>query len=212
MPAAMKIGIVSDVHNNVVALQYALEHLVDCELVLNLGDLVFEYRVDPEIVDMAQRAGLVGIVGNHEKAILRHPASSLRNKLSPHVLAYLESLPALREMTVSRFKLLAAHGSPWDDPDDYRCDYVYEGNAGKMNRLGSVAADIILLGHTHVPMLTRVADKLIVNPGSCGDARGANDRLTFAKLDFTADVATVYGICHGMQPERLLHLDIQRLQ
>lgn len=204
----MKIGVVSDVHNHAAALQYALEHLVDCELVLNLGDLVFEYRVEPEIVGIAQRAGLMGIVGNHEKAILHHPASSLRNRLAPDILTYLKSLPASREMQVSGFKLLVAHGSPWDDPNDHRCEYVHEGNLASMKRLGSVPADIILLGHTHVPMLARVADKLVINPGSCGDARGANDRLTFAKLDFSDGVATVYGICHGEQPERLLQLAI----
>ena len=54
----MKLGIVSDVHNNVPALSYALAHLADCDLILNLGDLVFEYRVDPEIVVIARRAGV----------------------------------------------------------------------------------------------------------------------------------------------------------
>ena len=74
----MKVGVVSDVHNNVAALNYALEQLATCEVKLNLGDLVFEYKVEPEIIRVAQRAGLIGIVGNHEKTILKHPASSLR--------------------------------------------------------------------------------------------------------------------------------------
>lgn len=204
--SAMKVGVVSDVHNHATALQYALEHLADCEVVLNLGDLVFEYRVAPEIVEIAQSAGLMGIVGNHEKAILLHPASSLRNRLAPDILGYLKSLPASREIQVSGFQLLVAHGSPWDDPNDHRCEYVHAGNLASMNRLGSFPADIILLGHTHVPMLERVGDKLVLNPGSCGDARGANDRLTFAKLDFSDGVATVYGICHGTRPDRLLQL------
>ena len=88
----MKVGVVSDVHNNVAALNYALEQLATCELKLNLGDLVFEYKVEPEIIHIARRAGLIGIVGNHEKTILKHPASSLRARLAPDAVEFLESL------------------------------------------------------------------------------------------------------------------------
>ena len=135
------------------ALAYALEHLSDCEFVLNLGDLVFEYRVETEIVEIARRAGLIGIVGNHEKAILQHPGSSVRDKVPADILDYLKALPASRTMAIDGFNLLIAHGAPWDDPDDFRCAYVYERNNAAMERMRSVPADIILLGHTHVPML-----------------------------------------------------------
>ena len=174
------------------------------ELVLNLGDLVFEYRVETEIVEIARRAGLIGIVGNHEKAILQHPGSSVRDKVPADILDYLKALPASRTMAIDGFDLLIAHGAPWDDPDDFRCAYVYERNNAAMERMRSVPADIILLGHTHVPMLAPVGDKLVINPGSCGDARGANDRLTFGKIDFDERVATVYGVREGEAPDRLL--------
>jgi putative phosphoesterase len=205
----MKIGIVSDVHNNVGALEYALEHLSDCEVLLNLGDLVFEYRVTPQIVEIAQGAGLIGIVGNHEKAILQHPASSLRNSLAPDILAWMKALPAQRTMQADGYDLLIAHGAPWDDPDDHRCHYVMEKNATAMERMRQVAADIILLGHTHVPMLAETGDKLVINPGSCGDARGAQDRLSFARIDFDDGVATVFGVREGERPDRLIEKRLQ---
>ena len=204
----MKVGVVSDVHNNVAALQYALERLAACELKLNLGDLVFEYKVDPEIIRVAQRAGLIGIVGNHEKTILKHPASSLRAKLEADAIEFLESLPASRSMEVAGRALHIAHGAPWDDPDDPRCAYVYERNRAAMERVAAVDADIIFLGHTHVPMLARVGDKLVVNPGSCGDARGAEARLTFAELDFDRGVAAVYGIRYGAAPELVIEAEL----
>jgi putative phosphoesterase len=200
----MKVGVVSDVHNNVGALTYALTHLADCEVVLNLGDLVFEYRVAAEIVAIAQAAGLVGIAGNHEKAILQHPASSLRNSLPAEILDWLKALPAQRMMSVDGHALLLAHGAPWDDPDDFRCHSVFERNAAAMERMRSVPADIILLGHTHVPMLAQSGDKLVINPGSCGDARGAYDRLTFGKIDFDEGMAIVFGVREGQAPDRLL--------
>ena len=200
----MKIGVVSDVHNNVAALTYALTHLADCEVLLNLGDLVFEYRVTPQIVAIAEEAGLVGIVGNHEKAILQHPASSLRDSLSPDILAWMKALPAQRTMQAEGYELLIAHGAPWDDPHDHRCHYVMEKNATAMERMRQVTADIILLGHTHVPMLAETGDKLVINPGSCGDARGAQDRLSFGKLDFDDGVATVFGVRAGQRPDVLI--------
>jgi putative phosphoesterase len=204
----MKVGVVSDVHNNVAALNYALEQLAACEVKLNLGDLVFEYKVEPEIIRVAQRAGLIGIAGNHEKTILKHPASSLRAKLAPDAVEFLEGLPASRAMEVAGRALHIAHGAPWDDPDDPRCAYVYERNRAVMERVAEVEADIILLGHTHVPMLARVGDKLVINPGSCGDARGANDRLTFAELDFERGTACVFGIRYGAQPDRLIEAEL----
>ena len=204
----MKVGVVSDVHNNVAALQYALEQLSACELKLNLGDLVFEYKVDPEIIYLAQRAGLVGIVGNHEKTILKHPASSLRAKLAPDSIDFLESLPASRIVDVAGRTLHVAHGAPWDDPDDPHCAYVYERNGTAMQRVAETDADVILLGHTHVPMLARAGGKLVINPGSCGDARGAQGRLTFAELDFERGVASVYGVRYGATPDLMIEAEL----
>lgn len=200
----MKLGVLSDVHNNVAALSYALTHLADCDVILNLGDLVFEYRVEPEIIEIARLADLIGIAGNHEKAILLHPSSSVRAKLAPDILDYIKALPPSRTMAISGFNLLIAHGAPWDDPHDWRCASVHERNHGAMERMRQVPADIILLGHTHVPMLAAVGDKLVVNPGSLGDARGAQDRLTFGRIDFDTRVATVYGVREGGAPDRLL--------
>lgn len=200
----MNLGVVSDVHNNVAALSYALNHLADCDLILNLGDLVFEYRVEPEIIEIARREGLIGIAGNHEKAILLHPSSSVRDRLAPDILGFLTDLPPSRTMAANGFDLLIAHGAPWDDPNDFRCASVHERNHGAMERMRQVPADIILLGHTHVPMLAAVGDKLVMNPGSLGDARGAQDRLTFGRIDFDARVATVYGMREGGAPDRLL--------
>jgi putative phosphoesterase len=204
----MKIGIVSDVHNNVRALEYALNALSDCEVLLNLGDLVFEYRVSPEIVQLAEAAGMLGIAGNHEKAILQHPASSLRNSLSGDILAWMKALPAQRTLSAGGYELLVAHGAPWDDPDDHRCHYVREGNAAAFARMLALDAAINMLGHTHVPMLAQSGDKLVINPGSCGDARGAQDRLTFAKVDFDGRLATIYGVREGEAPDRLMQREL----
>jgi putative phosphoesterase len=195
--ACMKVGVVSDVHNNVEALQYALDKLGQCQMVLNLGDLVCDYRVTPEVIELARAANLVGIRGNHEKTILQHPGSRLRFRLAPSDLAYLEALPPSRDLHINGRRVKVAHGAPWDDPNDYHCTYVPPDDTAALARLSATDADLILLGHTHLAMAVHVGDKLALNPGSCGEARDFARRLTFAELDFSACVASIYQIHHG---------------
>jgi putative phosphoesterase len=201
----MRVGIVSDVHNNVDALHYALEQMRNCDVVLGLGDLISDYRVDVQVLQMARDAGVINIVGNHEKSILRHPGSQVRQRLSGETLDYLGCLPASREINVDGRKVHVAHGSPWDDPIDTRCVYVVERDRAALARVATTTqADVVLLGHTHQAMAVRQERTLVLNPGSCGEARDSSGRLSFAILDGVSGVATVFVIRPGLEPERLL--------
>jgi putative phosphoesterase len=203
----MKIGVVSDVHNYVEGLTYALEQLHGCDAVLSLGDLVSDHRVTPDILRLAESAQIQGIAGNHEKTILLHSGSRLRYKLAPSDLAYLHALPATRDFELDGRRVRMVHGAPWDDPTDYRCAYVTESDAHALASLEATGADLLLLGHTHIAMAVRVGRTLALNPGSCGEARDQARRLTYAELDFSASVATVYQITHGQQPQPVLRAD-----
>ncbi|MBV9599550.1 MAG: metallophosphoesterase family protein [Chloroflexi bacterium] len=204
----MKVGVVSDVHNNVEALTYALDHLRDCDLVLGLGDLVSDYHVDPRILQVARERGLVSIAGNHEKSILLHPGSQIRSTLSADTLEFLRQLPATREINLDGRRVHVAHGAPWDDPNDYRCAYVLERDLVTLGRVAATTrAEVVLLGHTHRAMAVRTEGTLVINPGSCGEARDAAQRLTFARLDAAAGVASVFLVRPGLEPERLLQAD-----
>src|SRR5260370_8384893 len=121
----MKVGVGSELEKNVGALEDALEYLSQCEVILNLGDLVSDYNVNPEIIRVARTAGLWSIAGNHEKAILLHPGSTLRDRLAPEDLAYLRTLPPRRDVIVDGRSVVVAHRAPWDDPDQYRSEYVF---------------------------------------------------------------------------------------
>jgi putative phosphoesterase len=203
----MKAGIVSDVHNNVEALSYALEALRGCELLLNLGDLVSQYRVTPEILRLSREAGMLGILGNHEKAILAPCGFPMRNQLSPDALAFLQELPDQRELSLDGRRVRVVHGAPWDDSTDMGCTYVFEHDSRSMARLAETPADVLLLGHTHIAMARRLEGLLALNPGSCGEARDRARRLSFGELDFGAGVATVYEVRQGSAPEVMLEAD-----
>jgi putative phosphoesterase len=204
----MRVGVVSDVHNNVEALTYALERLRLCDVVVSLGDLVSDYRVDVGILDLARDARLLGIVGNHEKSILLHPGSQIRSRLAPATLDYLQDLPAKRLFELDGRRVLLAHGAPWDNPADYRCEYVIESDRKVLARIESSGeADLVLLGHTHLAMAVRIQRTLVLNPGSCGEARDRANNLSFAELDGATGTASIFAIQRGMEPERLLSTD-----
>jgi predicted phosphodiesterase len=173
-----------------------------------LGDLVSDYRVTPAIIRLAEAAGVLGILGNHEKTILFHTGSPLRARLAPADLAYLEALPATRTLDVDGRRLLVVHGSPWDDPTDYRCTYVHGHDRDALERLGDTAADVVLLGHTHIAMLARTRSVLALNPGSCGEARDQARHLSYAQLDLAAGAATIFEIRPGLAPQVLAYADI----
>jgi predicted phosphodiesterase len=136
-----------------------------------------------------------------------HPGSTLRHHLDPGDLAYLADMPAARQLTIQDRHVTVAHGAPWDDPDDYRCEYIFPNDASNLARLRAVQTDVILLGHTHVPMALKLDDRLVLNPGSCGEARNISHQLTFAELDFDAGTAHVFAIHPDGEPELVLNSD-----
>ena len=80
------------------------------------------------------------------------------------------------------------HGCPWppydrylnsDDPDFRQC--------------GELGADILIMGHTHVPVCKRVGRTLVINPSSLGkslDPAGFG-LMSYALLDTASEEVTM---------------------
>jgi diadenosine tetraphosphatase ApaH/serine/threonine PP2A family protein phosphatase len=49
--------------------------------------------------------------------------------------------------------------------------------------LAKIDADILLVGHTHLPMVLRFGKRLIVNPGSVGQPRDGDPRASYAVIE-----------------------------
>ena len=103
--------------------------------------------------------------------------------------------------------MVVAHGAPWDDPTSWTCQYVTQADAAALARVGALQADVVLLGHTHHAMSVRIGRTLVLNPGSCGEARDTARRLTFADLDFSSGIASTYQIHYGRSPELILQAE-----
>lgn len=184
----MKIVIASDIHANYDAWQ-ALPEQYD-ELWV-LGDLV-NYGPEPaEVVsEVMERASLV-VQGNHDYAV-GHEDDSL---WTPHYRAiaeatrrftssvlndtqksYLRNLPLhiATERCGSRFYL--THAMP-SNPLYGRC--AADGEQW-IEEMEATSADILLVGHTHVPFIRRIGEKVLLNPGSIGQPRGGGSLASYA--------------------------------
>ncbi len=184
----MRLGLVADIHGNYEALVRALEEMEsEVDEVLCAGDAVFQYSFSNQVFDLIQRRHIRAVLGNHEAVILAPGAERLRNSgaILPQNLRFVQALPEILETRVNGKKLLMVHGSPWNPLKEY----VFP-SSNRIDQMPEVGADIIIMGHTHVPMVKRVGKVLVINPGSCGLSRNES-QLTYAIVDTESDEAWI---------------------
>jgi putative phosphoesterase len=186
------LGITSDVHCNAAALARAVAELDGTvDEVLLAGDAVLQYRFSNEVIELVRGNGMRYIAGNHELTLLGTGGERARS--APEVrganLEVMAAAPKRWEATISGKRLLMVHASPFAP----YTDYLYPGSP-ELARCAEVDADILVLGHTHVPMATRVGRTLVVNPGSLGQG-GDPDHpgmVSYAVLDTDSEEVTFH--------------------
>lgn len=185
----MRIGIVADIHCNHEALAVALERMGPIDELLCAGDAVYQFRFSNEVMELLRERDARYVLGNHEEVLLGRWGQRARS--APSVrhenLAYMQAQPFNLDVQVNGKRLYMVHGSPWEPYDEY----IYP-NSPALARLGRIGSDFIVLGHTHYCMAVRANRSLIINPGSCGEARDHrnNFRLSYAVLDTASEDVT----------------------
>ena len=185
----LRIGIVADIHCNHEALAIALERMGPVDELLCAGDAVYQFRFSNEVMELLRRYRARYVLGNHEEVLLGRWGERARN--APTVrrenLAYMQSQPFNLDVQVNGRRLYMVHGSPWEP----RNEYIYP-NSPALKRLGQIGSDLVVLGHTHYHMAERVGRSLVINPGSCGEARDHRNSfcLSYAMLDAETEEVT----------------------
>jgi putative phosphoesterase len=192
----MKVGLIADVHGNSPALRSVLAALRDrVDSILFMGDLVGYYPFVNECVDAWDSDQIIGVLGNHDKILIdclaqgREPddlycdryGSALKRclrRLSPKACELLASWPQIRSLHLEDVSATMFHGSPWM-PLEGR---VYP-DFMEWERFENCSEEIILLGHTHYPMIKKWCGKVIINPGSVGQPRQRSGAAEYAVLD-----------------------------
>ena len=185
----MRIAVISDVHSNLQALEEVKKRIDDegIDYVLSAGDAV-GYGADPNrccaiLKDWARHS----VLGNHDWAALRRDPSGMNpyaekaalwtaEQIDEDSREYLGSLKESAHSDANGSAIEARHGSLRS-----MLEYVYEADLSE-DLLQQSGADVLVLGHTHVPYAKMFASGLIVNPGSVGQPRDGDSRASFGIL------------------------------
>lgn len=175
----MLLGVVSDIHGNLRALEAVADDLARQapDAIVNLGDCASGPLQPGATLDLLRHLAWPTVRGNHDRTVLLPPAeirSASDAHAAPHLTAGDRSWLAGLPLTLSVEGALLCHGTPTDD-----CQYLLEVVEATGARpaapsevrqiLGDVRAPLVLCGHTHVPRTCQVgARQLVVNPGSVG--------------------------------------------
>jgi putative phosphoesterase len=185
------IAVISDVHGNYPALSATLSDIDsrNVSAIYCLGDLVGYYCMINEVVDEIRSRGITSITGNHDFALVRNngeiPASRTCTRIlkrqieyiTPANLQYIKGLPDQVTFASAGRELTCVHGGLRDHVEEYLYDVDEQ-----YLKSNSFASDVLLAGHTHLPVIRRLGAKTFVNPGSVGQPRDGDPRASYALL------------------------------
>ncbi|MCA8982208.1 MAG: metallophosphoesterase family protein [Planctomycetaceae bacterium] len=191
----MRILVLADIHANWPALRAIARAEPDCDECLVLGDLV-DYGVSArEVIRWVQAHASQVIRGNHDHAVAqfirRRPhVSGLKQflnetrqihwqELNCSELNYLGGLPTQLTLYRDGLKLRLLHATPRDPLGEYLLPDVTRWEEPTRN----LQADILLVGHTHIPFEIECHGLRIVNPGSVGQPRDGIASASYAVLE-----------------------------
>jgi putative phosphoesterase len=154
----MNIGIISDIHGDCDALETALDRLDkyhQVDQILCAGDLVGRGPKPDRVVTLIRERRMPTVRGNHDEWFY---------ELSPENSDYLKALPVDWVGEYAGRRVFMCHGKPGNNMWGLYRDHISDTLLNMMLR--SLAVDVLITGHTHVPLYVRVKQGCVVNPGS----------------------------------------------
>ena len=190
-----RLAIITDVHADVHALRDALAQIdeLGVDQILCCGDVV-DYGLFPEeTLALLRDRGIVTIRGNHDRWAIQSGSDASGWDLTSKAVAYLESLPTGWSAIIDGVRVVLAHARPRSDMHGIARDTPAR---ELMELLDQAAADILIVGHTHVPFVRRLDDgRIVMNPGALlrDPAPGCEVATpgTFAVIDVMTRTITV---------------------
>ena len=188
----MRLAIISDIHGNLLGLETVLGDLEarGADATLNLGDCVTSPLWPRETLELLDTLALPTVRGNHDRRLAGEPRAEMpptvaftSDSLTGAQRRALGALPASLEIDGDIF---AVHGSLTSDTE-YLLEDAVDGrllpatakSLGK--RIGDRRESLILCGHSHHQHVAHApGNRLVVNPGSVGCPRYADDKEPFS--------------------------------
>ena len=183
----MKVGVLADIHGDIVALDAALGrlHQMGCDPILCTGDLIEMEPFGEEVIQrLKSEKDLICIRGNHERWALerRRRRKDVRSffepcsigdyvgggiDLSREALAWLATLSGHWEGELKGVKVAMWHARPGSDMEGVKKEET--GPELRRRLLEQARAQILIVGHTHVEfeLVVNTLPGKILNPGAC---------------------------------------------
>jgi len=178
----MKIALISDIHSNLEALLAVLEEIDKLKIksIFCLGDVVGYSSNSNECLEIIKKRKIPCCMGNHEQAVIKQDTFGFNvyateaiewtiSNITKENLNFIKTFPEKIEIKIDDIKILMVHGSPFDPINDY----VFPNYP--LDRIAdAVDAEVVVMGHTHVPFVKEVKGCLIINCGAVGQPRDHN--------------------------------------
>lgn len=173
-----RVGLLSDIHGNAVALNAVLEDMEAVDAIVCAGDIVGYGPSPGPCVNTVRDREIQTVQGNHDRAVMKgQPYESgdqfAYQTLSERDLEWLGALPRERLVFDDRLKLVHDHPS---EQDRYTIPAEFD-------PVLLEDEDVLVLGHTHIQHMEVYEEGVVVNPGSVGQPRDGNPDAAYAVVD-----------------------------
>jgi putative phosphoesterase len=190
----MKLAVISDIHSNMPAFKQVLKDMEKrrLETILCAGDIIGYGPSPNRTVETLKELKPLSVAGNHDYHIslknlewFNQDARTALIWTSKHLAEsnkrFLLKLPKTLKTKINNKKIFLVHGSPLN----HLYEYVYPIASDTILKryLKSADADVLIMGHTHMPFARRISGRIVLNPGSVGQPRDMNPMASYCILD-----------------------------
>jgi len=200
----MKIGstiaVASDFHGNATATKTFLSIIKErnVDKLICLGDYVSDYPLPQDtlraLAEIRETMSCIFIRGNREEYFLSDheewkPSARYgslyhtKKHLTAADLQWFASLPKAMDVVLPKAGgFTIAHGSPTDS-----CEHVYPNAERTKQFLKQCKHHILIVGHTHQPIIASHKEGCLINPGSIGSPINGKPQGQFATLQYNGE-------------------------
>lgn len=220
----MKIGIITDVHNNLIALKVIIAQFNQrkCDKIICCGDIIGIGPYPEQTVQyMMKIPNLSAVRGNHDRYLIEGMPTEYPNDegmdyeemmhhkwehsmLSEKSSDFLKRLPNCIEIVLENRKITIMHYCM--DENQYYVDYTPNPSENDLSRMFSnVDSDIILFGHDHNKTICHNNNKWYINVGSLGCPAKDRNLTRAGILTITQDEMKIEPIEMVYDADRVVH-------
>ena len=185
----MKIGVITDVHSNINALNKVLKEFdkIKVDKIICCGDIIGIGPNPEETVQelIKNKDKLMAVRGNHEQYLLKGLPKDVHddkreislgeiknhewthNKLSENSKNFISQFNISNTITIENKRIYIVH-YPCDENGIYKSHIKKPTIKQNEEMFSEIDADIYIYGHTHTTSINNKNNKWYINPGSLG--------------------------------------------